>query len=38
MARLDASLDAQQRAVVLTIPRRQLRLDWRIELTGDEGS
>ena len=37
MAILDAELDVRQHAVVLTIPRRELRLDWRIELRGVEG-
>ena len=38
MAKLFAEWDVRQHAVVLTIPRRELRLDWRIVLRGDEGS
>lgn len=38
MAKLFAELDVRQHAMVLTIPRRELRMDWRIELRGDEGS
>ena len=37
MAKLFAELDVRQHVVVLTIPRRQLRMDWRIELPGVEG-